>query len=326
MKMRMGRFPSVDATVSGSLLPKVLDYYYRKHEAILYIVGGSIKPSAPDPTNAIYISDLGDEQNNLSVLLVRGDPGRAIPGFVNPGTRTVLQSKPMDPGFVPGVSCHIAISKQEIATGDDRGQYRMVMEKSSGIGRALARSFFNTLLERYADEFPDLFIAERKRRNKKDKPETIRYRPTLVFHPQLNGSLERDLKEGRIGGFKLSRGSTEYKGEASEPVIQKLDVQLLVKIAPTNDFSKVRMLVDHVQLSLNMISFESLNIDLVDDSGNKIESTRQIDIDNLDEPDLRYCKMVNMPESIGIRDEVLDAFHEKSKLYLVSCLSDNSLW
>ena len=270
LKMRMGRVPAVDVVVPGTLFPEVCGYYYKKKEAISYIVGGGVKSEFLDPRNAIYISDLEDTTpgrrgsttrrsrkskpktwtcgwkscgrswsrgimlrspscecgTHLSLLLVRGDPGRAIPGFVNPATRIVLPSKPADPDSVPGASCHLLVSKQEIASGPDQGRYRMVIEKTVGIGRALARAFLSDLLARYAQDFSSRFVAEKKRRNKNERPSAISYRPTLILAPQLNGSLKKDLEEGRIGGFKLTRGSTKFTGEADEPIVQKLDVRL----------------------------------------------------------------------------------------------------
>jgi hypothetical protein len=326
LKMRMGRFPAVDVVVPGTLFQKVCDYYYKKNEAISYIVGGGVKSESLDPKNAIYISDLEDTATHLSLLLVRGDPGRAIPGFVNPATRIVVPSKPNDPDSVPGASCHLVVSKQEIASGPDQGRYRMVMEKTIGIGRALARDFLSTLFTRYAQDFPSQFIAKKKRRNKKDGAETISYRPTLLLAPQLNGSLKKDLEEGRIGGFKLTRGSTKFTGEADEPVVQRLDVKLQARIAPTKDFSKVKRLVDHIQQTLNTISFESLNLELVDDAGQSIETTRTIDIDVLEESDLRYCKMVSLPDAADPKAEVYGSFNQPTKNFIIKCISDDGLW
>jgi hypothetical protein len=162
LKMRLGRFPAVDVVVPGTLFPEVCDYYFKKSDAISYIIEGGVSQESPDPRNAIYIADLEDKSTQLSLLLVRGDPGRAIPGFVNPETRIVVQSKPNDPNFVPGASCHLVVSKQEIASGPDQGRYRVAMEKTVGIGRALARDFLSSLLARYAKEFPQKFISEKK--------------------------------------------------------------------------------------------------------------------------------------------------------------------
>ena len=230
----MGRYPTVDVEVPFGLLTEVCTHYYKKGEAIAYIAGSGVhKGDQLDESNAIYISDLKDEENYLSMLLVRGDPGRAIPSFVNPKKRKVTTIKSDEPGDVPGASCHIVISKQEIVTGMDQGRFRMAMERTTGIGRALARDFLGSLLSRFADDFPERFVAEKKRRTKKEKPETIQYRPTIRFNPQQNASLKEELKSGRIGGFKLVRGKAEFQGEASEPKIQRMDVQLRATIAPT---------------------------------------------------------------------------------------------
>ena len=53
---------------------------------------------------------------------VRGDPGRALPGFVNPTSRAVKPIVADEPGFVPGASCHVVISKEAIAAGGDQGR------------------------------------------------------------------------------------------------------------------------------------------------------------------------------------------------------------
>ncbi|MEK9281159.1 hypothetical protein MTR72_16285 [Bradyrhizobium sp. ISRA442] len=329
MKMAMGRYPAVDAVVPGTVLFEACKKYYADDSAIAYVVGSALSAnSMVDPTNAIYIADLEDTSQSLSLLLVRGDPKRAIPAFVNPRSRTVKQSKPDDPGYVPGASCHLIISKQEIAAGADQGRFRMVMQQTRGIGRTLAKDFLTLLLLRFSEDYPDRFVAEKKRRRKADKPETVSYRPTVRFHPQMNGNLKKDLEEGRIGGFKLTRGSTKFRGEADEPSVQRLDVQLQARIAPTRDFSKVKRLVDHVRQTLSVISFESLNVELVDDSGHHLESvsTATIDIANLDDADMRYCKIVTMPEHDGEEAECYSAFHLPTKLFATKCLQTPEHW
>jgi hypothetical protein len=55
LKMRMGRFPAVDVVVPGALFPEVCSYYYKKKEAISYVVGNGIKSESLDLRNAIYI-------------------------------------------------------------------------------------------------------------------------------------------------------------------------------------------------------------------------------------------------------------------------------
>jgi hypothetical protein len=143
MKMGMGRYPAVDAVVPASVLTEICTHYFSKDEAIAYVVGAGLAGQSVDPTNAIYIADLEDTPDYLSLLLVRGDPKRAAPAFVNPLSRMVIQSKPNEPGFVPGASCHIVISKQEIAAGADQGRFRMVMEQTRGIGRSLGRGLIS---------------------------------------------------------------------------------------------------------------------------------------------------------------------------------------
>lgn len=328
MKMAMGRYPAVDVAVPATVLFEACNRYFTDESAIAYVVGSALSANSMiDPTNAIYIADLEDTAQVLSLLLVRGDPKRAIPAFVNPRSRTIIQSRPDDPGYVPGASCHIVISKQEIAAGADQGRFRMVMEQTRGIGRTLAKDFLSLLLARFSEGHPDRFIAEKKRKRKNEKPETVSYRPTVRFHPQMNGNLKNDLEEGRIGGFKLTRGSTTFRGEADEPAVQRLDVQLQARITPTSDFSKVKRLVDHVRQTLNAISFESLNVELVDDSGQHMEnvSTATIDIDNMDDADMRYCKTVSIPNH-GEAAECYSAFHLPTKQFATKCLQNAEHW
>jgi len=326
MKMGMGRYPAVNVVVPAGLLTEVAEYYFRKKTAISYVVGAGVKPESADPTNAIYIADLESTSTHLALLLVRGDPGRAIPGFVNPIRRVVRPATADDPNFVPGASCHLVISKQEIASGTDQGRFRVVMERTRGISRVLARDFLTQLMGRFAEEFPDRFLAEKKQRRKGEKPETVPYRPTVRFHPQENGSLKKDLQEGKIGGFKLTRGSTEFKGEANEAALQRLDVQLQARIVPTRNFSRVKRLVDHLQQAMNAISFESLKLELVDDDGQRLENTRSIDIEDLDDGDMRYCKSVPILNVGADLQECYGVFHAPIKAFAVKVLRTDSNW
>ncbi|TPM34472.1 hypothetical protein [Mesorhizobium sp. B2-3-5] len=293
LKLRMGRYPTVDVEVPIGVLFEACDYYYKKNDAIALIAGSTVNASANvDESNAIYISDLRDEGDSFSMLLVRGDPGRAMPSFVNPKKRTVTTIKSNEPGDVPGASSHLIVSKQEIAAGPDQGRYRTAMERTRGIGRALARDFLTSLLGRFSEEFPDRFTAEKKRKSKKEKPETVQYRPTVRFNPHENASLKNDLESGRIGGFKLVRGKTDFQGEANEPKIERMDVQLRAVIAPTEDVNRVSKLINHVRKALDAISFEDFKLELVDEGGDTIGSTQMLSVDNLGDGDMRYCKTV----------------------------------
>ncbi|UGX98520.1 hypothetical protein G6321_00026725 [Bradyrhizobium barranii subsp. barranii] len=82
MKMAMGRYPAVDAVVLAGVLFEACKKYFAEDSAIAYVVGSALSSdSMVDPTNAIYIADLEDGPQFLSLLLVRGDPKRAIPAF-----------------------------------------------------------------------------------------------------------------------------------------------------------------------------------------------------------------------------------------------------
>ncbi|RWG02556.1 hypothetical protein [Mesorhizobium sp.] len=311
MKLSMGRHPTVNAEVYLQTLIDACKFFRDKDEAISYIVASNAKADAPvDESNAIYISDLSDTADYFSLLLVRGDPGRGLPGFVNPQKRLVKPIKTEEPGDVPGASAHLIVSKQAIAAGGNQGRHRMALERTRGIGRSLAKSFMADLLGRYAKEFPEKFVAEKKRRSAKEKPETIQYRPTVSFNPQPNASLKKDLEEGRIGGFKLVRGTKEFQGEADEPKIEHLDVKLTARIQPTADFGKVRSLIDHVRQSFDGIDFEALNLELVDDAGLPLANTPAIAIDNLEEADMRYCKTVPIDGLVGAVSECYDKFQD----------------
>ena len=302
----MGRWPAVSIDVHLDTLVEVCSYYYEQETAFSHIEGvGGINQAS----NAIYISDLAQDDRYFSILLVRGDPGRSLPSLVNPANRTVKPVVADEPGDVPGASCHLIISKARISKGQDGGRHRVAMERTRGVGRALARDFLTQLMHRYADEFPDKYTAERVRKSKSDKVEVLSYRPTVAFHAQQNGSLKADLQAGKIGGFKLVRGSTEFQGEANDAKVQKLDVQLTARIVPTEDFGRVKSLIDHIRQSLDSIAFEALNFELVDDKGDPLVNTKQISVDNLDDGDMRYVKTIPI-EGLGeTSSECYAAFH-----------------
>tara|TARA_R110002020_G_scaffold3766_7_gene16564 strand:+ start:420 stop:1349 length:930 start_codon:yes stop_codon:yes gene_type:complete len=282
---------------------EAVSYYFAKGEAFSYITeaDGSYKE-----TNAIYISDLEDGASTFSILMVRGDPGRSLPSFVNPKSRLVKAVHSDDPDDVPGASSHLVISKKVLVGGHHGGRHRAAMERARGVSRALAREFLTSLMARYATDFPDKFVAEKARRSKKEKAEEISYRPTVAFHPQENGSLKKDLEEGRIAGFKLRRGVAEFEGEANEAKIQSLDVQISARIIPTDEYGKVRALIDHVRQAFDQIDFEGLNLELIDDQGHALATTKTVNVDQLDGGgDLRYVKTVPIT---GLEDPIDDCY------------------
>ncbi len=70
MKISMGRIPPVDVVVPFSVLPEACLHFEKKNEAISFVVGSAVKSEAVDPANAIFISDIDDGKDYLSLLLV----------------------------------------------------------------------------------------------------------------------------------------------------------------------------------------------------------------------------------------------------------------
>lgn len=328
MKLRMGRNPAVDVTTSISSLVDACKFYYDKNDAIAYIAGSTVKAGAEvDETNAIYIADLERTDRTFNILLVRGDPSRGVPGFVNTKTRKITTIENNEPGVVRAVSCHLVFSMEEIAAGSDQGRYRMVMEQATGIGRVLARDFIGKLLARYAEDHPHKFVAEKKRFKKGEKPEQIPYRPTVRFHPQENANLKDDLKNGKIGGFKLVRGKTDFQGEAGEAMIQKMDVQLHAKIIPTDSVAKVRSLVDHLKQQLELINFEDLRLELIDEGGQQVTGAGAISLDELEhDADMRYCKRISITGLKETPKECYEAFYKPIVNFATKAINNQKNW
>ncbi|MDX6805066.1 hypothetical protein [Terrihabitans rhizophilus] len=323
MRAGMGRFPAVDAVVRLATLTEAVQHYYAKGEAISFVTTSG---SAEDHRNAIIIADVEDTPLYFSILMVRGDPGRTIPGFVNLRTRKVTTIRSDEPDSVRGSSCHLVISKQEIAAGREQGSYRMVMEQATGISRILARDFLGSLLTRFAADHGGRFVAIKKVKKRGEQPEEIEYRPTVRFHPQQNASLKSDLEEGKIGGFKLVRGITDFTGEADEPRVQKLDVQLRAQIDPTNEFGKVRALVERIRSAIADVEFEALKLELVDDGGAPITNPRVIELVDMDDSDMRYCKRLPIKDANSATDEVYVDLHEDILNSAKTIISADSHW
>jgi hypothetical protein len=328
LKLNMGRYPAVDVVVTLDILLEVCKHYDEKGEAIAYIAGSKVNTGAElDESNAIYISDMREDDTTLSILLVRGDPERAIPAFVNPQTRKVTVIESDEPGNVPGASAHLIISKQEIAAGPDQGRHRMALEKTRGIGRALVRDFLGNLLTRFAHDFPDRFVAEKKRKSKNEKPEMLSYRPTVRFNPQPNASLKDDLENGRIGGFKLVRGTTDFQGEASEPKVEKIDVQLRAVIAPTKDMGKVTQLIKGVQAALESVAFHDFKLELVDEGGEPLRNTEMLSVESLEaEGDMRYCRTIPIAGLVGEVSECYSEFHAPVLAFAKKAIAEPGYW
>jgi hypothetical protein len=327
MKLKMGRSPSVDAIVNLGVLIEACAHYFSKNEAIAFIVGTNVKSSdALDETNAIYLSAIHDDKDALSLLLVRGDPGRAIPSYVNTKKRTVKTIKSDEPGDVPGASSHLVISKQEIAVGSDQGRHRMAIERTRGLSKTLARDFLGNLLARFAEDFPQKFIAEKKKRSKREKTETIQYRPTLSFNLQQNGSLQKDLQNGRIGGFKLVHGRPDFQGDATQPKIQRMDVQLHASITPTNDMGLISKLIASARSKLSGVDFEDIKLELVDEHGDPMASTQAISIKNIEDADMRYCKTLSIPNiAVGVPECHAD-FYEPILSFCKKVVHEEKHW
>lgn len=323
----MGRYPAVDVDVNIEPLISACRHYFDHKDAIAYIAGSNASDSSPlDERNAIYISDLYEDSDFFSILFVRGDPGRELPSFVNTKTRKVKTIKSDEPGDVRGASCHLVISKSEIATGSEQGKYRAAIERVRGVGKALVKDLLSNLMRRYAEDFPHKFTADKKLRSKKDKPETINYRPTIIFNLQENGNLKKDLENGRIGGFKLVHGRTDFQGEASQPKLRKMDIQLNASIVPTSDMGKIRSLITSVQSKLQEIDFEDIKLELVDEGGQVISQTKAVGVDQLDTADWRYCKTLSIPNTNAMIAECHEKLFSHIVEFSIKSVGDEKNW
>lgn len=68
-------------------------------------------------------------------------------------------------------------------------------------------------------------------------------------------------------------------------------MQLTAQIAPTEDFAAVRTAIEQMRNLLSGVDFEGLNLELIDEGGQH-HSTKMLEIDQLEETDMRYCKTV----------------------------------
>jgi hypothetical protein len=201
----------------------------------------------------------------------------------------------------------------------------MAIERTTGLSKTLARDFLTSLMARYAEEFPAQFVASKRRRNKKEKPEEVGYRPTVRFNPQQNASLKNDLESGKIGGFKLVRGIPSFRGEASSSKIQRVNVSLSAQIAPTEDFGEVRRAINLVREALSEVSFEGLNLELIDEGGHQ-HSTRMLQMDQVDEPDMRYCKTVEIKGMTGTGVECYADLQDPVVKFAKQVLQNDKNW
>ena len=301
-KIQMGSFPKVTRTVKLQALMDACQFYHSQGDAFAYVTAGKVGEDNHDVTNAIYISAIEMTKTHFKILFVRGDPGRAMPSLVNMKTREVRVIEAKDDADVPGASCHLIISKQEIAEGGG-GRHRTVMELTKGIGKTLARDFLADLMFRFSEDHLEDFTVEKVKTKKGEKTEHVKYRPTVRFHPQMNANLQNDLVNGKIGGFRLMRGSAQFTGEANAPEMRKLDVQLHAVISPTNDYSAVKKLVSRVQEAISGVDFVDMKLELVDEEGNAAVNPKSIKLEDMDENNMRYCRRVPV---YGLGDKVAE--------------------
>ncbi len=118
------------------------------------------------------------------------------------------------------------------------------------------------------------------------------FRPTVRFDPQQNANLKSDLENGTIGGFKLVHGQTKFRGEATEAMITKVDVQLEAKIIPTNKVDNVIAVANRLRSELTGIDFNQIKLDLIDAEGDAYSGLPTLDVSTINEDDMRYCKRV----------------------------------
>lgn len=328
MRLAMGRFPPVDATVTIEKLADACQYAYDNKTDVVSVVRNTVllEDSAVNPSNAIYLSDLDITPSYIKLLLVRGDPTTGRKSYTNVKTRSVIPAETNDPDAVPGVSTHIIIEKAIVATGDAKGKHRMILEKATNLGRTLVRDYIGVILARYANEHQDQFVATKKAQKKSDKPETVSYRPTVRFFPQPNASLKHDLENGKIGGFTLLRGTAKYNGPADAAHVMKSNVKLHAVLAPTGELDDVvKTAKNMAQVMMPSVDFGSLKLDLVDDDG-KLTSTQMLPMENIENSDMRYCRSITDDSFQELLDDCYASLHPEIVKRAIQKLDVKKYW
>src|SRR5690606_36989020 len=98
------------------------------------------------------------------------------------------------------------------------------------------------------------------------------------------------------------------------------------RIAPTEDYSKVRALVDALQEAFDLVDFQKLKLNLVDDVGSDIPLPGYIDLKEEEEADMRYCKKVQI---VGLPDVLHECYSEMQEQvvdFATKVLSDQNHW
>ncbi|MBP5856081.1 hypothetical protein KAJ83_03610 [Marivibrio halodurans] len=312
MRLAMGRYPAVDASVTIQILIEACEHARKKATDVAWVVGNQVHGDEPgiNSSNAIYLADFRQDEKYVYILLVRGDPTVGRPTFANMKKKSVTPATSDDPDAVPAVSALLVIERGVLVS--DKGQHRSILERASGLGKVMVRDYLAVLLRRYAKEHPDKFEAQKKVSKKGEKPETIQYSPTVKLHPQQNASLKNDMEQGQIGGFRLMRGEAKYNGPADEAKIVGTNVQLKVKLAPTGNVQDVFKTLKNVKEAMSdAVNFDSYKLDLLDTDDGDNHSTQLLPLETIDNADMRYCRTVKASGFSSELEQCYARFHEE---------------
>jgi hypothetical protein len=312
MRLAMGRYPAVDASVTLQTLIEACEYVQKKSDDVAWVVGNQVHGNQPgmNSSNAIYLADFHVDPKYIQILLVRGDPTVGRPTFANMKKKSVTPATSDDPDAVPAVSALLIVERSVLAS--DKGQHRSVLERASGLGKGMVRDYLAVLLRRYANDHPEKFEDQKKVSKKGEKPKTIDYVPTVKLHPQQNASLKSDMEKGQIGGFRLMRGAAKYTGPADEARIVGTNVQLQVKLAPTGNIQDVFKTLKNVKEAMSAaVDFDSYKLDLLDTEDGDNHSTQLLPLETIDSADMRYCRTVKASNFSSELEQCYPRFHEE---------------
>jgi len=221
-----------------------------------------------DRKNRVYISDLEEDANVVTLLINRGDPFVAEPAFIDATTEEVRTVAP-EPNESQGWSAHLVIAKKAQKDGTHRACFERMPHSTSSYAEALLR----IILERFAKNKLKYQFKKHVRKGRKVTEETFAYRPLLSVKKVPSEVIKDDLKKGELSSITLIDTKAEYGGPDAPDIVKSVSKQLVFK-AKKADQKTVSAFLSKLAPWAREEGFDEIQIKITDLPGNTSVSPR----------------------------------------------------
>lgn len=299
---------------------------HTKQQADIFLSpeGRVLKDDAPesqrDPANRIYIADIDDREDFITILINRGDPSVTDAAYIHVISKSVRTVVP-EPNESPGSSAHLIIKKEV-----DRieGKYRACFERMPHVSSTHVESLLAAILTRYAIESPKYFYYKRSRRNNKYVTEYKQYIPSLEIRKVPSDQIKHDIDRGELSSIVLIESRSEFAGPDAPGIVKSAQKRLIIKPKKAEKY-KILSFIQALTPWAVKEGFNEIKVNMRSLPGN-ITASPRFELDQEDATETLYVRSQRLTQFSTMLEGCYGSICEQIQREMISLLNDIDKW